>query len=58
MKYSNTLNLISVLLTFGLIIYFTIESIKRGCFTWLNYITSFIVLFGNVGINILAGLGK
>jgi len=58
MKLSDTLNLISSIITFILIL-FIIGKIKdTGCFNWSDYFVMFGTLFGNMGINMLSALGK
>lgn len=58
MKLSETLNLMVIVATFFLIIFVTARSFKSGCFTWFDYLTSFVTLFGNMGISILSAYGR
>jgi hypothetical protein len=58
MKLSDILNLISAIITFVLIL-FIIGRVKNTiCFNWFDYFAMFGTLFGNIGINILASIGR
>jgi hypothetical protein len=58
MKLSNILNLISAILTLLFVILLMFRSIKAGCFTWFDYGFAFSTLFFNLGISILAAVGR
>jgi len=58
MKLSDRLNLISAILTLLFVFFLIFRSIPSGCFNWLDYGFAFITLFGNLGINILAAIGR
>ena len=58
MKLSDTLTIISSIITFILIIVLLGRVINTECFNWLDYSVMFGTLFGNIGINILTALGK
>ncbi len=58
MKLSDYLNVTASVLTLVFIIFLFVQSIKTDCFSWLEYGVSFIALFTNLGINILASLGS
>jgi len=58
MKLSDILTLISSILTLLFIIFLIRRSMISGCFNWLDYWVSFATLFMNLGINILASIGK
>ena len=58
MKLSDILNLVSAILTFLFVILLMFRSFNSGCFSWLDYGFAFTTLFLNIGINILAALGR
>lgn len=58
MKLSDILTIISAIITFILIIIISGRVINTVCFNWLDYLVMFGTLFGNIGINIIAALGK
>ena len=58
MRLSDILTLISSILTLMFILFLTLRSIKSICFNWLDYGVAFGTLFANLGINILAALGR
>lgn len=58
MKTSDILTIISSVLTLLFIIFLVSKSAKSECFNWLDYSISFSTLFINLGINILATLGR
>jgi len=58
MKISDTLTIISSIMTFILIIILLGRIINTICFNWLDYLIMFGTLFGNIGINIISALGK
>jgi len=58
MKLSDTLNIISAALTLLLALFLIGSVINTQCFKWVDYTVMFGTLFINLGINILAALGK
>jgi len=58
MKLSDALNLVSAILTLLFIILLLFRNIKSGCFNWFDYSFAFTTLFFNLGINILAAVGR
>jgi len=58
MKLSDGLNLASAILTLLFVILLMVRNLKSGCFTWFDYSFAFTTLFFNLGINILAAIGK
>lgn len=58
MKLSDSLTIISSIMTIFLILVIITRIIGSPCFNWLDYLTMFGTLFVNLGINILAALGK
>jgi len=58
MRLSDVLIIISTILTFVLALFLIFRIINTICFSWLDYSVMFLSLFGNLGINILAILGR
>ncbi len=58
MKFSNILNILASLLTLILVLFLIGRVINTECFSWIDYSTMFVTLFTNLGINILAALGR
>jgi hypothetical protein len=58
MKLSDSLNLVSSILTLAFILFLIRRNMISGCFNWLDYGVSFATLFTNLGINILTALGR
>ena len=58
MRFSDILTILSSIITLFLILVIITRIINSPCFTWLDYLTMFGTLFVNLGINILAALGR
>lgn len=58
MKLSDILNLLASILTLIFIIFLINRAYNTLCFSWIEYSTSFFMLFINMGINILASVGR
>ena len=57
MKPSSTLTIISSILTLTFILFLFAKNLNTSCFDPIDYSVSFITLFGNLGINMMATLG-
>lgn len=58
MKLSDMLNIISSIIIFILILFIMGRVKNTECFNWFDYYIMFGTLFGNLGINILASVGR
>ena len=58
MKLSDSLTLVSSIMTLALILFLIGRVVNTDCFSWLDYGAMFVTLFSNMGINILGALGK
>ena len=58
MRLSDCLTVISAIITFLLVLFVLVRVIGTECFSWFDYFIMFGTLLGNLGINILAALGR